>query len=94
MVTWDHEVRPHPEVVDTALDTGEMVLLQLESKTYYSLNVTGMQIWQGLKQGLPLQEISGRLQARFEVEPERADRSVLALVEELLQHQLVQRLET
>ena len=69
------------------------MLLQLDSKTYYSLNGTGTQIWEGLKQGLPLQEISRRLQARFAVEPERADRSVLALVEDLLQHQLVQRLE-
>jgi hypothetical protein len=93
MVTWDHQVRPHPEVVDTALDTGETVLLQLASKTYYSLNATGTQIWQGLKQGLPLHEVSRRLQGRFEVEPERADRSVLALVDDLLQHQLVQCLE-
>jgi hypothetical protein len=93
MVTWDHQVRPHPEVVDTVLDTGDTVLLQLESKTYYSLNGTGTQIWDGLKQGLALQEVSRRLQARFEVEPERADRSVLALVEDLLQHQLVQYVE-
>jgi hypothetical protein len=42
---------------------------------------------------VPLPEISRRLQARFEVQPERADRSVLALVDELLQHQLVQGLE-
>jgi hypothetical protein len=93
MVTLDHQVRLHPEVVDTVLDTGDTVLLQLESKTYYSLNGTGTQIWQDLKQGLPLQEVSRRLQARFEVEPDRADHSVLALVEDLLQHQLVQRLE-
>ena len=93
MVTWDHQVRPHPEVVDTVLDTGDTVLLQLDSKTYYSLNGTGTQIWDGLKQGLALQEVSRRLQARFEVEPERADRSVLALVEDLLQHQLVQYVE-
>jgi coenzyme PQQ synthesis protein D (PqqD) len=93
MVTWEHRVRPHPEVVDTALDTGETVLLQLDSKTYYSLNGTGTQIWDGLKQGLALQEVSRRLQARFEVESEQANRSVLALVEELLQHQLVQCLE-
>jgi len=93
MVTLAQTVRPHPDVVDTTLDTGETVLLHLDSKTYYSLNLTGTQIWQDLKQGLPLQEISRRLQARFEVEPERADRSVLALVEDLLQHQLVQPLE-
>jgi coenzyme PQQ synthesis protein D (PqqD) len=92
MITLEHQVRPYPEVVDTALDTGDTVLLQLDSKTYYSLNGTGTQIWDGLKQGVPLPEISRRLQARFAVESERADRSVLALVEDLLQHQLVQPL--
>ena len=93
MVTWDQQVRPHPEVVDTVLDTGDTVLLQLESKTYYSLNGTGTQIWQGVKDGLTLHAIGQQLQARYAVEPERADRSVLALVEDLLQHQLVQCVE-
>jgi hypothetical protein len=62
MVTLEQKVRPHPEVVDTELDGGEVVLLYLESKTYYSLNLTGMWIWQGLKQRLSLSEISRRLQ--------------------------------
>jgi hypothetical protein len=93
MVTLTQMVRPHPEVVDTELDTGETVLLQLESTTYYSLNVTGTHIWRGLKQERTLYEISGQLQEVFEVEAERADRSVLALVDELLQHQLVQQLD-
>jgi hypothetical protein len=78
------KIQPHPEVVDTELDTGETVLLHLDSKTYYSLNLTGTRIWQGFKQGLTLQEISQQLQAVFAVEPARADRSVLALVDELL----------
>jgi hypothetical protein len=90
MGTLDQQVHPHPEVVDTELEAGETVLLQLESKTYYSLNLTGTRIWQGLKQGLPLREISRRLQAEFAVEAERADHSVLALVDELSQQQLVQ----
>jgi Coenzyme PQQ synthesis protein D (PqqD) len=93
MISWDWQAHPHPEVVDTELDTGETVLLHLESTTYYSLNATGTRIWQGLKRGLPLQEISRQLQEAFEVEAERADRSVLALVNELVQHQLVQRLD-
>jgi hypothetical protein len=62
----------------------------LASTTYYSLNPTGTHIWQGLKQGLTLREISDRLQAVFEVEADRAHRSVLAFVHELAQHQLVQ----
>jgi len=92
-MTLDQQVRPHPDVVDTELDTGEMVLLHLASKTYYSLNATGTRIWQGLKQGLSLRQISARLQAEFEVEADRADHSVLALVQELCQPQLVQRLD-
>jgi Coenzyme PQQ synthesis protein D (PqqD) len=78
--------RPHPEVVDTELEEQEVVLLHLESM------LTGMRIWQGLKQGLSLQEISRRLQAEFEVEVDRAERSVLALVAELCEQQLVQSL--
>ena len=89
MYTLDQHVRPHPEVVDTVLEDGETVLLQLERTTYYSLNPTGTQIWQGLKQGLPLWEVSQRLQASFAVEVDRADRSVLTFVHELVQHQLV-----
>jgi hypothetical protein len=93
MVTWDQQVRPNPEVVDTELDTGETVLLQLESTTYYSLNTTGTRIWQGLKRGWTLREIGQQLEAEFAVDAERAMRSVLALVHELLAQTLVQLLE-
>jgi hypothetical protein len=89
MVTLDQSIHPHPEVVDTELEAGETVLLHLEHTTYYSLNPTGTCIWQGLKQGMPLRDVSQRLQERFAVDPDHADRSVLAFVHELVQHQLV-----
>jgi len=84
----DQKVRPHAEVIDTKLDDGEVVLLHLDSKTYYSLNPTGERIWQGLKQGLSLKEISQRLQEEFDVDAERADRSVVDLVNELCEQKL------
>ena len=87
------KIRMHPDVVDTKLDNGEVVLLHLGSKTYYSLNPTGGRIWEGLKQTVPLGEISRRLQAEFEVEAEAANRSVLALVDELSQQQLLEVLD-
>jgi uncharacterized protein YpbB len=90
MMRLTERFRPHPEVVDTELEEQEIVLLHLESMRYYSLNLTAMRVWQGLKQGLNLQEISGRLQAEFEVEADRAECSVLALVAELSEQQLVQ----
>lgn len=84
----DQKLRPHSEVVDTKLDEGEVVLLHLETKTYYSLNLTGVRIWQGLKQGLSLKEISQRLQEEFNVDAGRADRSVVDLVNELCEQKL------
>ena len=87
----EEKVRPHIEVVDTNLDDGEVVLLHLESKTYYSLNATGERIWRGLKEGLSLNEISRRLQEEFEVNEEEADRSVRDLVEELCEQKLALR---
>jgi hypothetical protein len=82
------KVSPHIEVVDTKLDDGELVLLHLESKTYYSLNPTGERIWRGLKEGLSLNEISQRLQEEFDVNEEDADRSVRDLVKELCDQKL------
>jgi hypothetical protein len=90
MLNLDQRLRPHPDAVDTELDGNEVALLHLESKSYYSLNVTGMRIWQGLKQGFSLREISRRLQEEFQVESGTADRCVLELVGELIEQKLVQ----
>jgi hypothetical protein len=89
MTTLDDRVRPHAQVVDTQLDDGEVVLLHLESKTYFSLNLTGERIWQGVKQGLSLREISQRLQAEFDVDQARAESSVVELINELAEQKLV-----
>lgn len=90
MRTLDQELRPHPDAVDTELDGKEVALLHLESKTYYSLNLTGMRIWHGLKRGLSLREISRCLQDEFRVDAATADRCVLELVNELAEQKLVQ----
>ena len=91
-VSFEYESgRPVLREVELGIEPGETVLLHLEGQTYYSLNATGTQIWQGIKQGLTLQAISQQLQATYAVEPTYADHSVLALVEELLQQLLVQR---
>ena len=85
--------RPHPEVVDTELDEAEVALLHLDSKIYYSLNRTGARIWDGVKRGLSLNEISQRLQDEFDVDAERAERSVLTLIEDLSRQHLIEVVE-
>jgi Coenzyme PQQ synthesis protein D (PqqD) len=88
MDSLDQVIQPHPDVVDTKLDDAEVVLLHLDSKTYYSLNLTGGRVWRGLKEGLTLRAISQRIQAGFDVDPEDADRSVLELAGELCAQRL------
>ena len=90
MTMLDQKFRPHPQVVDTKLDEGEVALLHLESKIYYSLNLTGERIWQALKEGLTLRDISQRLQTEFAVNADTADSSVAELINELSQQKLVQ----
>jgi hypothetical protein len=90
VLTLDDKLRPHPDAVDTELDTNELVLLHLGSKTYFSLNLTGMRVWQGLKQGSSLRDVSRRLQEEFEIEPDAADASVLRLAGELTREGLVE----
>jgi len=87
----DDKISPSSEVVDTTLNEGEVVLLHLESKMYYSLNPTGERIWRGLKEGVSLNEISQRLQDEFDVSEQDADRSVVDLVNELCEQKLAVR---
>jgi hypothetical protein len=86
----NHKVRPDPDVVLTELEDKEAVLLHLGTKMYYSLNETGLRIWQMLSLGLTLGEISGRLQSEFDVAPEKANESVINLINELISEKLVE----
>ena len=78
-------------VSSTAIDEQETALLHLGTHTYFSLNVTGARIWQHLKAGLSVTEVSARLQQEFAVDSARAEQSVLRLVEELVHHRLAHR---
>jgi hypothetical protein len=84
----DQRIHPHPQVVDTTLDDTEVVLLHLDSKTYYTLNLTGGRVWRGLKEGLTLREISERIQTEFDVEADEANKRVLELADELCANKL------
>jgi hypothetical protein len=77
-------------VVDVELQDDETVLLHLDTKAYFSLNLTGARIWEALKVGQSLGEISELPQEQFDVDAQRAEKSVVDLVETLSQHGLVE----
>ena len=89
MIKLDQAVKPNPEVVCTDVGGNEAVLLHLDTKKYYSLNQTGLRIWQMLSEGRTPADIIEGLQAEFDVTPEKARESVIDLMNELISEKLL-----
>lgn len=73
----------NPDVIGTALENGETVLMHMGTASYFTLNATGTKIWELLGQGLNLAAIREELVASYEVSADQATASLLRLVEEL-----------
>ena len=90
MIKLDQRIKPDPDVVVTELEEGkEAVLLHLDSKNYFTLNETGLFIWQMLNDDNTPGEICEKLPEKFDVAPEKARDSVINLIEELIDVKLV-----
>ncbi|MGH7801229.1 MAG: PqqD family protein [Thermodesulfobacteriota bacterium] len=84
----DKKVEPYPEVTCTEFED-EGVLLNLETKTYYTLNKPGIYVWNLMINGLSPSEIVQRVKEEFEIDEETADENVSNLIDELVREQLV-----
>ena len=93
MLSETGRVQTAADVVLTELETQDGVLLHLTTKQYYSLNSTGVHIWKLLDPTRTLAEVSAALTERYEVTPERALASVLALVNELHAERLIEAVD-
>lgn len=89
MLDLNCRIKPDPEVVMTELEGKEAVLLHLGTKAYYTLNETGLYIWQMLSNDITPGEICKKLPEEFDVSPEKAEESVLKLIGELINEKLV-----
>ncbi len=89
----NNRVKADSEVICTELDDKEAVLLHLGTKAYFTLNPTGLRIWQMLSDNLTLGEICEKLQGEFDVSPEKAEESVLRLIGELIKEKLIKVLD-
>lgn len=68
----------------------EAVLLHLDTEQYYSLNETGVRIWQLLDEGRSVDETCARMAEEFDVEDALVRADVLALIEELKAADLIE----
>ena len=89
MFTPTSKAKPHPDVVATSLAGGEMVLLQLATKQYYSLNQTGARIWKLVEREKDIAGISGSLEKEFDIALSVAQDNVIGLLESLAAEKLV-----
>ena len=78
----------NPSVLCTELDDGA-ILLDLDTKYYYTLNSTGLRIWQIIDELKDPLEIAQRLVAEYEVDKVKAIKSVVKVIEKLEQEKLI-----
>lgn len=64
----DDHLSADPDVLFTQLGDAEGVLLHLDTEYYYSLNETGLMIWQGITQGLCLGDVAAALRKNYEID--------------------------
>ena len=82
-------VRISEDVVFRELD-GEAVLLNLDSGIYFGLNEVGTRIWTVLGQDGALQSVFDAMKQQYDVVPERLEKDLLELVEQMSSKGLVQ----
>jgi len=62
---------------------GQVVILNLESGTYFGLEQLGARIWALLQQGGPLRRVFEEIHQEYDVSPDTLERDLLRLVGEL-----------
>lgn len=70
--------------------SGEVVILNLKSGTYYGLNTMGARIWNLLQQPKAVDELQKILLDEYEVEVDRCESDLQALLQELAANGLVE----
>ncbi|HYN83786.1 MAG TPA: PqqD family protein [Pyrinomonadaceae bacterium] len=81
--------KPHEHVVCTSFDSGEGVLVDLNTKKYFQLNETALLVWESLERGQSRGQIVSKLMELYDVAPEHAEASLERLLKNLRSYKLV-----
>jgi Coenzyme PQQ synthesis protein D (PqqD) len=88
--TDERRITPNPDVLAKAVG-GDIVLVHLKTNRIYELNRTAGRLWVLLQEGLSPDEIETRLLEEFSADREMVKLEMGALIEELLDEQLLLR---
>ena len=69
---------------------GEAAILHVRKGMYYGLDPVGARVWELLQEPRSVQEIEESLLKEFEVEPARCETDLFALLQKLLDEDLIE----
>ncbi|MDQ3605461.1 MAG: PqqD family peptide modification chaperone [Gemmatimonadota bacterium] len=69
---------------------GETVILNLADSTYYGLDPVGTRVWDLVQEPKTVREVVDTLLQEYEVERDRCEQDILALLGELVFHSLIE----
>ena len=72
---------------------GEVILIALDTGTYYSLRGSGADVWEGIGHGASQDEIAAGLQRRYDGLPDEIGKAVAALLAQLEGERLIEAAE-
>ncbi len=70
--------------------SGESVILNLKSGTYYGLDGVGVRVWHLIQEPKTVSDIRDAILAEYEVEPARCEQDLLALLQDLAAEGLIE----
>ncbi|MEA2271794.1 MAG: hypothetical protein QOI98_502 [Solirubrobacteraceae bacterium] len=69
---------------------GEAVILNLETGVYYGLNPVGAWVWEAVQTPTSVAQLHERLLAEFDVDSERGEQDLMALLSDLVEAKLIE----
>jgi hypothetical protein len=69
---------------------GEAAILDMKSGIYYGLNAVGARIWNLIQDPKTVDEVSAAILAEYDVETDRCQHDIVALLQDLVAHGLVE----
>lgn len=84
---------PNPNLIHDTIE-GEVILLNLDTGTYYQVRGTGVWVWDLLVAGVPLPEIATRLRVRYPNDAEAIESGLEKFVKELEQEEIISPLNS
>ena len=78
-----------PRVMHETIE-GEVILIALDTGTYYSLRESGADVWEGIGRGASQGEIVAALSRRYDGSPDEMGSAVAALLGQLEEERLIE----